>query len=174
MAPHAIFRHRATTADAATLLANRTRQACGRRQRRASARINGSAWAGEAGAHLVTHTPVTAINTAGRVTAPAGDILADNIVCAAGPWSRDVASMGRPRPGEGRTAWFTRVAQQLGTLYPALDGIGLYRGWSGAFDATPDNTTLIGAHPVRPFLWAADSPARACARPPRPVKSSAT
>ncbi|MET8629588.1 FAD-dependent oxidoreductase [Kitasatospora sp. NPDC004669] len=164
-----------------------------------------AAAAREAGAHLATHTPFTAISPAGLVTTPAGDILADTVVCAAGPWSRDVAAMadidlpvdtypvelllteppstpvdvlpmtlhattglrirtwqdrilvgmGRPRPGEGRTAWLTRVARQLGSLYPALDGIGLHRGWSGAFDATPDNIARIGAHPVRPFLWAA-------------------
>ncbi|MFJ3794454.1 NAD(P)/FAD-dependent oxidoreductase [Kitasatospora sp. NPDC090091] len=171
-----------------------------------SAVVRGYATAARAaGARVVTHTPVTAISSAGRVTTPAGDILAGTIVCAAGPWSREVASMagidlpvdtypvellltglpstpvgalpmtlhattglrirawkdrvlvgmGRPRPGEGRTAWLTRVARQLGTLYPALDGIGLHRGWSGAFDATPDNTALIGAHHARPFLWAA-------------------
>ncbi|MFE3191854.1 NAD(P)/FAD-dependent oxidoreductase [Nocardia sp. NPDC059240] len=46
-----------------------------------------------AGAVLRTHTPVTAIDPDGRVHTPTGSILADTIVCAAGPWADTVAAM---------------------------------------------------------------------------------
>ncbi|MET7621457.1 FAD-dependent oxidoreductase [Streptomyces sp. NPDC005408] len=52
-----------------------------------------AAAAEEAGAVLCTETPVTGIDPDGRVHTPTGSILADAIVCAAGPWSRTVASM---------------------------------------------------------------------------------
>jgi sarcosine oxidase subunit beta len=45
------------------------------------------------GASLFTHTPVTAIDADNTVHTTKGSIRADAIVCAAGPWARDVASM---------------------------------------------------------------------------------
>ncbi|WP_251093483.1 FAD-binding oxidoreductase [Streptomyces sp. Caat 7-52] len=68
---------------------------------------------------------------------------------------RILTGMGRPGPDESRQAWLQRLSHQLGTTYPALDGIRLHRGWSGAFDAGPDGTGLIGRHPSRPFFYAA-------------------
>ncbi|MET9964535.1 FAD-dependent oxidoreductase [Streptomyces sp. NPDC006356] len=160
------------------------------------------------GARLFTHTPVTRIDDDNTVHTPRGSIRADSIVCTAGPWSGEVASMasvdlpltphaiemlftdiplsphrempempmtmhaasglrlrswkdrvllamGAPKAGESREAWLGRVAGHLGTLFPALDGIGLHRAWSGDFDASPNNAAFIGAHPVRRFLYAA-------------------
>ncbi|MFF1561223.1 NAD(P)/FAD-dependent oxidoreductase [Streptomyces sp. NPDC058279] len=52
-----------------------------------------AAAAQEGGAVLRTETPVTAIDPDGRVHTPGGSVLAENIVCAAGPWSGAVASM---------------------------------------------------------------------------------
>ncbi|MEW2153979.1 FAD-binding oxidoreductase [Streptomyces sp. NPDC007189] len=52
-----------------------------------------AAAAEEAGAVLCTDTPVTGIDPDGRVHTPAGSILADTVVCAAGPWSGTVAAM---------------------------------------------------------------------------------
>ncbi|MDI3422051.1 NAD(P)/FAD-dependent oxidoreductase [Streptomyces luteolus] len=68
---------------------------------------------------------------------------------------RILLAMGAPKGGETRAAWLGRVAGHLGTLFPDLDGIGLHRAWSGDFDASPDNTAFIGAHPTRRFLYAA-------------------
>ena len=157
------------------------------------------------GARLFTHTPVTGIDDDNTVHTPQGSIRADSIVCTAGPWSGEVASMasvelplaprvmemlftdvppsphrelpmtmhaasglrirswrdrillamGAPMAGETREAWLGRIAGHLGTLFPALDGIGLHRAWSGDFDAGPDNTAFIGEHPTRRFLYAA-------------------
>lgn len=157
------------------------------------------------GARLFTHTPVTRIDDDNTVHTPQGDIKADSIVCTAGPWSGEVASMasvdlpmrphviemlftdvppsprpdlpmtmhaasglrirswkdrillamGAPKAGETREAWLGRIAGHLGTLFPALDGIGLHRAWSGDFDASPNNTAFIGEHPTRRFLYAA-------------------
>ncbi|MEU2723675.1 NAD(P)/FAD-dependent oxidoreductase [Streptomyces smyrnaeus] len=177
-----------------------------------------AAAAQEAGAVLCTDTPVTGLDPDGQVHTPTGSILADTLVCAAGPWSRTVASMadidlpvttypiellltdpspsvrlrsragfpdaapattlpmtlhassglrirawmdrilvgmGRPDPDEPRRAWLQRVSHQLSTVYPALDGIRLHRGWSGAFDGSPNGTAFIGRHPSRPFFYAA-------------------
>ncbi|MYV97556.1 FAD-dependent oxidoreductase [Streptomyces sp. SID3343] len=173
-----------------------------------------AAAAQEAGAVLRTETPVTGIDPDGRVHTPAGSILAETVVCAAGPWSATVAAMadvrlpvttypielligdppparpgpltlptplaalpmtlhassglrirawkdriligmGRPAPDESRQAWLHRVAHRLGATYPTLAGIRLHRGWSGAFDGSPDGTALIGRDPSRPFLYAA-------------------
>ncbi|MEV5971759.1 FAD-dependent oxidoreductase [Streptomyces sp. NPDC051921] len=157
------------------------------------------------GARLFTHTPVTRIDDDNTVHTPQGRITADSIVCAAGPWSGEVASlasvdlpmtphaiemlftdvppsphpelpmtmhaasglrirswkdrillaMGAPKGGETREAWLGRISGHLGALFPALDGIGLRRAWSGDFDASPDNTAFIGEHPTRRFLYAA-------------------
>ncbi|MGW2423126.1 NAD(P)/FAD-dependent oxidoreductase [Streptomyces sp. NPDC001709] len=157
------------------------------------------------GARLFTHTPVTRIDDDNTVHTPQGSIKADSVVCTAGPWSGEVASMasvdlpmtphaiemlftdippsphrempmtmhaasglrirswkdrillamGVPKDGETREAWLDRIAGHLGTLFPALDGIGLHRAWSGDFDASPDNTAFIGEHPTRRFLYAA-------------------
>ncbi|MFV0134716.1 NAD(P)/FAD-dependent oxidoreductase [Streptomyces sp. HMX87] len=157
------------------------------------------------GARLFTHTPVTRIDDDNTVHTPQGSIKADGIVCTAGPWSGEVASMasvdlpltptaiemlftdvpptphrelpmtmhaasglrirswkdrvllamGAPKDGETREAWLGRIAGHLGTLFPALDGIGLHRAWTGDFDASPDNTAFIGEHPTRRFLYAA-------------------
>ena len=165
------------------------------------------------GARLFTHTPVTRIDDDNTVHTPQGSIKADSIVCTAGPWSGEVASMasvdlpltphaiemlftdvpgspltdlpgsphgempmtmhaasglrirswkdrillamGAPKAGETREAWLGRIAGHLGALFPALNGIGLHRAWSGDFDASPDNTAFIGAHPTRRFLYAA-------------------
>ncbi|MFJ9826751.1 NAD(P)/FAD-dependent oxidoreductase [Streptomyces sp. NPDC101160] len=157
------------------------------------------------GARLFTHTPVTGIDDDNTVHTPQGSIKADSIVCTAGPWSGEVASMasvdlplaprvmemlftdvppaphpelpmtmhaasglrirswkdrillamGAPKDGEAREDWLGRVAGHLGTVFPALDGIGLHRAWSGDFDASPDNTALIGEDPTRRFLYAA-------------------
>ncbi|MGC0327185.1 sarcosine oxidase subunit beta [Streptomyces sp. SAI-170] len=157
------------------------------------------------GAGLFTHTPVTGIDDDNTVHTPQGSIKADSIVCTAGPWSGEVASMasvdlpmrprtmemlftdvppsphpelpmtmhaasglrirswkdrillamGAPQPGEAREAWLGRISGHLGTLFPALDGIGLHRAWSGDFDASPNNTAFIGEHPTRRFLYAA-------------------
>ncbi|WP_165845608.1 NAD(P)/FAD-dependent oxidoreductase [Streptacidiphilus pinicola] len=157
------------------------------------------------GARLFTHTPVTSIDDDNTVHTPQGSIRADSIVCTAGPWSGEVASMasvdlslapgaiemlftdvppaalhelpmtmhatsglrirswkdrillamGVPKGGETREAWLGRIGGHLGTLFPALDGIGLHRAWTGDFDAGPGNTALIGAHPTRRFLYAA-------------------
>ncbi|MFF4318714.1 NAD(P)/FAD-dependent oxidoreductase [Streptomyces sp. NPDC001568] len=52
-----------------------------------------AAAAEQAGAVLRTGTPVTGIDPDGRVHTPAGSVHADNIVCAAGPWSGTVAEM---------------------------------------------------------------------------------
>jgi sarcosine oxidase subunit beta len=52
-----------------------------------------AAAAQEAGAVLCTEAPVTGIDPDGRVHTALGSILADTIVCAAGPWARQVASM---------------------------------------------------------------------------------
>ncbi|MEU8890317.1 FAD-binding oxidoreductase [Streptomyces sp. NPDC048442] len=52
-----------------------------------------AAAAQEAGAVLRTETPVTGIDLDGRVHTPAGSILAETVVCAAGPWSGTVAAM---------------------------------------------------------------------------------
>lgn len=164
-----------------------------------------AAAAQDAGAILRTETPVTGIDPDGQVHTPTGSILAETIVCAAGPWSRTVASMtdvdlpvttypiellltdppdaplttlpmtlhaasglrirawrdrllvgmGRPHPDESRQAWLLRLSHQLSTTYPALDGIRLHRGWSGAFDGSPNGTAFIGRHPSRPFLYGA-------------------
>ncbi|MFD7257764.1 NAD(P)/FAD-dependent oxidoreductase [Streptomyces sp. NPDC059874] len=157
------------------------------------------------GARLFTHTPVTGIDDDNTVHTPQGSIKADTIVCTAGPWAGEVASMasvdlpltphtmemlltdvlpaphpelpmtmhaasglrirswkdrvllamGAPKAGETREAWLGRIAGHLGALFPALDGIGLHRGWSGDFDASPDNSAFIGEHPTRRFLYAA-------------------
>lgn len=163
------------------------------------------------GARLFTHTPVTRVDDDNTVHTPQGSIRADGIVCTAGPWSGEVASMasvdlplrphtiemlftdippspyrelpetaelpmtmhaasglrirswkdrillamGAPRAGEAREAWLGRIAGHLGTLFPALEGTGLHRAWSGDFDASPDNVAFIGAHPGRRFLYAA-------------------
>ncbi|WP_079161105.1 NAD(P)/FAD-dependent oxidoreductase [Streptomyces fodineus] len=164
-----------------------------------------AAAAQDAGAVLCTETSITGIDPDGQVHTSTGSILAETIVCAAGPWSRTVASlagvelpvttypvellltdppatplatppmtlhassglrirawkdrilvgMGRPGPDESREAWLQRLSHQLSTTYPALDGIRLHRGWSGAFDASPNGTALIGRHPSRPFFYAA-------------------
>ncbi|MFE5516208.1 NAD(P)/FAD-dependent oxidoreductase [Streptomyces virginiae] len=164
-----------------------------------------AAAAQEAGAVLLTDTPVTGIGPDGRVRTPTGDIRADTVVCAAGPWSTAVAAlgdvhlpvsadpiellltdppdtspttlpmtlhagsglrirawrdrvlvgMGRPGPDESRQAWLGRLSRLLGTVYPALDGIRVHRGWSGALEASPDGVALIGRHPSRPFFYAA-------------------
>ncbi|MFG3347611.1 NAD(P)/FAD-dependent oxidoreductase [Streptomyces sp. NPDC048018] len=45
------------------------------------------------GARLFTHTPVTRIDDDNTVHTPRGSITADGIVCAAGPWSGEVASL---------------------------------------------------------------------------------
>ncbi|MER7511439.1 FAD-dependent oxidoreductase [Streptomyces lavendulae] len=68
---------------------------------------------------------------------------------------RILLAMGMPGAGETREAWLGRISGHLGTLFPALDGIGLHRAWSGDFDASPDNTAFIGEHPNRRFLYAA-------------------
>ncbi|MFE0105481.1 NAD(P)/FAD-dependent oxidoreductase [Streptomyces sp. NPDC059009] len=68
---------------------------------------------------------------------------------------RVLVGMGRPQEGESRDAWLQRLARQLGTTYPALDGIRLRRGWGGALDASPDGLPLIGRDSSRPFLHAA-------------------
>ncbi|AZQ35847.1 FAD-binding oxidoreductase [Streptomyces cyaneochromogenes] len=68
---------------------------------------------------------------------------------------RVLLAMGAPKAGETRDAWLGRIGGHLGTLFPALDGIGLHRAWSGDFDASPDNTAFIGEHPTRRFLYAA-------------------
>ncbi|MFE9568926.1 NAD(P)/FAD-dependent oxidoreductase [Streptomyces sp. NPDC006692] len=157
------------------------------------------------GADLFTHTPVTRIDDDNTVHTPRGSIKADSIVCAAGPWSGEVASMasvdlpmtphaiemlftdippsphrdmpmtmhatsglrmrswkdrillamGVPKAGEAREAWLGRISGHLGTLFPALEGIGLHRAWTGDFDASPNNTAFIGQHPTRRFLYAA-------------------
>ncbi|MDF2272389.1 FAD-dependent oxidoreductase [Streptomyces coacervatus] len=157
------------------------------------------------GARLFTHTPVTRIDDDNTVHTPQGSIKAGSIVCTAGPWSGEVASMasvdlpmrphaiemlftdippaphrelpmtlhatsglrirswkdrillamGAPKDAETREAWLGRIAGHLGTLFPALDGIGLHRAWSGDFDASPTNTAFIGEHPTRRFLYAA-------------------
>ncbi|MFD3983915.1 NAD(P)/FAD-dependent oxidoreductase [Streptomyces griseus] len=52
-----------------------------------------AAAAQRAGATLHTDAPVTAIDPDGRVHTPAGSILADTVVCAAGPWAKTVAAM---------------------------------------------------------------------------------
>ncbi|MEC3951821.1 FAD-binding oxidoreductase [Nocardia sp. CDC153] len=52
-----------------------------------------AAAARRAGAALRTDTPVTGIDPDGLVHTPAGDIRAETIVCAAGPWARPVAAM---------------------------------------------------------------------------------
>ncbi|MGW7524741.1 NAD(P)/FAD-dependent oxidoreductase [Streptomyces sp. NPDC054783] len=159
----------------------------------------------EAGAVLCTEAPVTGIDPDGRVHTTLGSITADTIVCAAGPWARQVAAMadvalpvtsypiellltdppaphpgtlpmtlhaasglrirswkdriligmGRPRPDESRRTWLKRLSQQLGTTYPALDGIRVHRGWSGSFDGSPNGAAFIGRHPARPFVYAA-------------------
>ncbi|MFI2758092.1 NAD(P)/FAD-dependent oxidoreductase [Streptomyces echinatus] len=164
-----------------------------------------AAAAQQAGAVVRTETTVTGIDPDGRVHTSTGSILAGTVICAAGPWSRTVASMadvdlpvttypvellltdppatplgtlpmtlhassglrirswkdrvlvgmGRPGPEESREAWLQRLSRLLGTTYPALDGIRLRRGWSGAFDASPNGTGLIGRHPSRSFLYAA-------------------
>ncbi|MFG2485537.1 NAD(P)/FAD-dependent oxidoreductase [Streptomyces virginiae] len=168
-----------------------------------------AAAAQEAGAVLLTDTPVTGIDPDGRVRTPRGDVLAETVVCAAGPWSTAVAAlgdvhlpvsadpiellltdppdtspatsaatlpmtlhaesglrirawrdrvlvgMGRPGPDESRQAWLGRLSRLLGTVYPALDGIRVHRGWSGALEASPDGGALIGRHPSRPFFYAA-------------------
>ncbi|MFI9150381.1 NAD(P)/FAD-dependent oxidoreductase [Streptomyces sp. NPDC053367] len=157
------------------------------------------------GARLFTHTPVTRIDDDNTVHTPRGSVTADTVVCAAGSWSGEVASMasvdlpmrprtiemlftdvppsphrelpmtmhaasglrirtwkdrillgmGMPQAGETRDAWLGRVAGRLGTLFPALDGIGLHRAWTGDFDPSPGNSPFIGAHPTRRFLYAA-------------------
>ncbi|WP_405871314.1 NAD(P)/FAD-dependent oxidoreductase [Streptomyces sp. NBC_00005] len=157
------------------------------------------------GARLFTHTPVTRIDDDNTIHTPQGRIKADSIVCTAGPWSGEVASMasvdlpmrprtmemlftdvppsahpdlpmtmhaasglrirswkdrillamGAPKAGETRESWLGRIAGHLGTLFPALDGIGLHRAWTGDFDASPSNTAFIGEHPTRRFLYAA-------------------
>ncbi|MET8749282.1 FAD-dependent oxidoreductase [Streptomyces sp. NPDC004667] len=157
------------------------------------------------GARLFTHTPVTRIDDDNTVHTPRGSITADSIVCTAGPWSGEVASMasvdlpmtphtiemlftdvpdaphheipmtmhatsglrirswkdrvllamGMPKAAETREAWLGRISAHLATLFPALDGTGLHRAWSGDFDAAPDNTAFIGEHPTRRFLYAA-------------------
>ncbi|CAL9643615.1 NAD(P)/FAD-dependent oxidoreductase [Streptomyces sp. enrichment culture] len=157
------------------------------------------------GAALFTHTPVTGIDDDNTVHTPRGGIRADSIVCTAGPWSGEVASMasvdlpltprtmemlftdvpptphrelpmtmhaasglrirswkdrillamGAPKAGETRTGWLGRIAGHLGSLFPALDGIGLHRAWTGDFDASPNNCAFIGEHPTRRFLYAA-------------------
>ncbi|MFI8824371.1 NAD(P)/FAD-dependent oxidoreductase [Streptomyces sp. NPDC053431] len=68
---------------------------------------------------------------------------------------RILLAMGMPQAGETRDAWLARIAGHLGTLFPALDGIGLHRAWSGDFDASPSNTAFIGEHPAPRFLYAA-------------------
>jgi sarcosine oxidase subunit beta len=68
---------------------------------------------------------------------------------------RILLAMGAPKAGEAREAWLGRIAGHLGTLFPALDGIGLHRAWTGDFDASPGNRAFIGAHPTRRFLYAA-------------------
>ncbi|QIP83135.1 FAD-binding oxidoreductase [Streptomyces sp. Tu 2975] len=68
---------------------------------------------------------------------------------------RVLIGMGRPGPDESRQAWLERLSHRLGATYPALDGIRLHRGWSGAFDGSPNGTPFIGRHPSRPFLHAA-------------------
>jgi sarcosine oxidase subunit beta len=45
------------------------------------------------GARLFTHTPVTGIDDDNTVHTPRGSIKADSVVCTAGPWSGEVASM---------------------------------------------------------------------------------
>ncbi|MBL1082464.1 FAD-binding oxidoreductase [Streptomyces actinomycinicus] len=157
------------------------------------------------GARLFTHTPVTHIDDDNTLHTPQGSIKAESIVCTAGPWSGEVASMasldlpmaprgiemlftdvpqsphrempmtmhatsglrirswkdrillamGVPKAGESREAWLGRIAGQLGTLFPALEGTGLHHAWAGDFDAGPDNRALIGEHPTRRFLYAA-------------------
>lgn len=157
------------------------------------------------GARLFTHTPVTGIDDDNTVHTPRGSIKADTVVCTAGPWSGEVASlasvdlpltphaiemlftdvppaphgelpmtmhaasglrirswkdrillaMGAPKAGETRDAWLGRIVGHLGALFPALDGIGLHRAWSGDFDASPGNAPFIGRHPSRRFLYAA-------------------
>ncbi|WP_328311963.1 FAD-binding oxidoreductase [Streptomyces sp. NBC_00442] len=157
------------------------------------------------GARLFTHTPVTRIDDDNTVHTPLGSISAGTVVCTAGPWSGEVASMasvdlpltprsmemlftdelpspqaelpmtmhaasglrirswkdrvllamGAPKADETREAWLGRIYGHLGTLFPALDGTGLHRAWSGDFDASPNNTAFIGAHPTRRFLYAA-------------------
>ncbi|MFE5948517.1 NAD(P)/FAD-dependent oxidoreductase [Streptomyces sp. NPDC056480] len=52
-----------------------------------------AAAAEQAGAVLHTDTPVTGIDPDGRVHTPAGSILADTVICAAGPWAGTVAAM---------------------------------------------------------------------------------
>ncbi|MER7753679.1 hypothetical protein [Kitasatospora sp. NPDC097643] len=155
-----------------------------------SAVVRGYAAAARAaGAQLVTHTPVTAMSLpvdtypvelllTGPPSTPVG-ALPMTLHATTGLWIRSwqdriLVGVGRPRPGEGRSAWCARVDRQLGTLYPALDGIGLYPGWSGAFDAGPGNTALIGAHPGRPFAWAAGFSGQGLCQAPRSVGSSAT
>ncbi|MFF0434892.1 NAD(P)/FAD-dependent oxidoreductase [Streptomyces sp. NPDC004327] len=45
------------------------------------------------GARLFTHTPVTRIDDDNTVHTPRGSIAADAVVCAAGPWSGEVAAL---------------------------------------------------------------------------------
>ncbi|MFE6820544.1 NAD(P)/FAD-dependent oxidoreductase [Streptomyces sp. NPDC057677] len=52
-----------------------------------------AALARQAGAALHTDTPVTGIDPDGRVHTAAGSILADTVVCAAGPWAGTVAAL---------------------------------------------------------------------------------
>ncbi|MFJ3903719.1 NAD(P)/FAD-dependent oxidoreductase [Streptomyces sp. NPDC090025] len=68
---------------------------------------------------------------------------------------RVLVGMGRPGPDESREDWLQRVSRQLGTVYPALAGTRLHRGWGGSIDLGPDGTALIGRDPARPFLYAA-------------------
>ncbi|MEV6947467.1 FAD-dependent oxidoreductase [Streptomyces sp. NPDC051172] len=52
-----------------------------------------AAAAQEAGAIVCTESPVIAIDPDGRVHTPAGSILAETVICAAGPWSAAVGAL---------------------------------------------------------------------------------
>ncbi|MFJ9807570.1 NAD(P)/FAD-dependent oxidoreductase [Streptomyces sp. NPDC101158] len=52
-----------------------------------------AAAARDRGARLFTHTPVTRIDDDNTVHTPRGSVTADAVVCAAGPWSGEVASL---------------------------------------------------------------------------------
>jgi sarcosine oxidase subunit beta len=85
--------------------------------------------------------PYTADASSGLRMRPLGDRL--------------LVGMGRPRTGETRASWLTRVAAQLAATAPALAGVPLEHAWSGVWDGTPGGRAHVGHAPGTRFLYAA-------------------
>ena len=101
-------------------------------------------YASAARAHNVrieTHTKVTELQREAVVT-ETGSIETECVVCAAGPWSREVAAMAGVC--DTQDEWLERAEPVLTRRAPVLLDAPIAGGWWGDYEMTPDHNALIG------------------------------